>query len=235
VTAPASGPSPLKVGGIALIGVAVIAAVIGLVSLGTGGGDDDGSGSTAAPPTASVAPATPPGSGTDEVPLPSFSATPTALAPNGTGAPGGAGSGGTGGTSGVGGVGGTGGTGDAAGSAGAAGAGGAGGIGSYGGGSAVAPTLPLRVYNNSTIEGLAAQAASDFRNGGWTVTDTTGYPYGVIPTSTVYFRPNTGEQASADRLAQEYGLRAEPRFEGIQDASPGLIVIVTQDYQSRNK
>jgi hypothetical protein len=231
VTAPASGPSPLKVGGIALIGVAVIAAVIGLVSLGTGGGPDDGSGSTAAPPsapppTASVAPATPPGSGTDEVPLPSFPATPTALAP--TGAPGappvGAGSGG------VGGSGGAGGAGDAAGSAGAAGSGS---YGSYGSGSALAPTLPLRVYNNSTVEGLAARAASDFRNGGWTVTDTTGYPYGVIPTSTVYYRPGTGEQASADRLAQAYGLRVEPRFDGIQDASPGLIVIVTKDYKAK--
>lgn len=217
MTAPASGPSPLKVGGIALVGVAVIAAVIGLVTLGTGGGgSDDGSGSTAAPPTASVAPATPaPGSGTDEVPLPSFSATPSAVAPT-TAAP----------------VappvaGGSAGAGGAAGTAGAAGA------GSYGGGVAAAPTLPLRVYNNSTVEGLAARAASDFRNGGWTVTDTTGYPYGVIPSSTVYYRPGTSEQASADRLAQEYGLRVEPRFEGIQDASPGLIVIVTQDYKTK--
>ncbi|MEU7813770.1 LytR C-terminal domain-containing protein, partial [Pseudonocardia sp. NPDC049154] len=110
---------------------------------------------------------------------------------------------------------------------------GAGGAGGYGGGAAAAPTLPLRVYNNSTVEGLAARAASDFRNGGWTVTDTTGYPYGVIPSSTVYYRPGTSEQASADRLAQEYGLRVEPRFDGIQDASPGLIVIVTQDYKGK--
>ncbi|MCE0761571.1 LytR C-terminal domain-containing protein [Pseudonocardia kujensis] len=213
MTAPASGPSPLKVGGIALVGVAVIAAVIGLVSLGTGGGgSDDGSGSAAAPPTASVAPATPaPGSGTDEVPLPSFPATPTELAPIGTPAPvappvaaGSFGSG-SGAAEGVGGI----------------------------GGVESAPTLPLRVYNNSTVEGLAARAASDFRNGGWTVTDTTGYPYGVIPTSTVYYRPGTSEQASADRLAQEYGLRAEPRFQGIEDASPGLIVIVTKDYKAK--
>ncbi|MFR9801539.1 LytR C-terminal domain-containing protein [Pseudonocardia sp. RS010] len=218
MTAPASGPSPLKVGGVALIGVAVIAAVIGLVTLGIGGGSSDGSDSTAAaPPTASVAPATPaPGSGTDEVPVPSFAPTPTALAPDGAapGAP-------------------PGGAGDGANGAGVNGANGVNGVyGSYGGGAgaASAPTMPLRVYNNSTVEGLAARAASDFRNGGWTVTDTTGYPYGVIPTSTVYYRQGTAERASADRLAQEYGLRVEPRFDGIQDASPGLIVIVTQDY-----
>jgi hypothetical protein len=229
VTAPASGPSPLKVGGIALVGVAVIAAVIGLVSLGTGGGgSDDGSGSTAAAPTASVAPATPaPGSGTDEVPLPSFPATPTELAPAGTPA-----AGGVDGGSGAGGVGGTSGVSGADGAGGANGVGGVGGVAGVGGFES-APTLPLRVYNNSTVEGLAARAASDFRNGGWTVTDTTGYPYGVIPTSTVYFRPGTSEQASADRLAQEYGLRAEPRFQGIEDASPGLIVIVTKDYKAK--
>ncbi|MCE3550554.1 LytR C-terminal domain-containing protein [Pseudonocardia sp. RS11V-5] len=230
MTAPASGPSPLKVGGIALVGVAVIAAVIGLVSLGTGGGgggSDDGSGSTAAAPTASVAPATPaPGSGTDEVPVPSFPATPTEAAPAGTPAGGFGDGSGVGGANGVGGTNGVGGASGAGGVGGLAGAGGAGGV-------EAAPTLPLRVYNNSTVEGLAARAASDFRNGGWTVTDTTGYPYGVIPTSTVYYRPGTSEQASADRLAQDYGLRAEPRFQGIEDASPGLIVIVTKDYKAK--
>jgi hypothetical protein len=205
VTAPASGPSPLKIGGIALTGVAVIAAVIGLVTLGTGGGSsDNGSGSTAAAPTsvptASAAPATPTPGGAGEVPLPSFASTPTVAAPTTVGAPVAAGSGGSGGSGAAGGV-------------------------------AAAPTLPLRVYNNSTIQGLAARAAQDFRNGGWTVTDTTGYPYGVIPTSTVYYRPGTSEQASAERLAGEFGLRAEPRFQGIEDASPGLIVIVTKDYK----
>ncbi|WP_312858463.1 LytR C-terminal domain-containing protein [Pseudonocardia pini] len=201
MTAPSGGPSPTRIGGIALIGVAVAAAVIGLVSLGTGGGSDQGEDATAAPPTASVAPATP---DSNEVPVPSFTPTPTDLAtPTTTPAPvappvaADSGVGATGGS-----------------------------------GSGVAPTIPLRIYNNSTISGLAATAASDFQRGGWTVSDTTNYPDGVIPTSTVYYRPGTGEQASAERLAQEYGLRVEPRFQGIQDASPGLIVIVTRDFRS---
>jgi len=203
MTSPASGPSPLKIGGIALVGVAVVAAVIGLVTLGTGG---TGGGSSAAAPTetASAAP-TVPGSAsaapdTGAVPLPSFTTTAppavtTVQAPV-TEAPAVAGAG-------------------------------------AGGGADAAPALPLRVYNNSTIQGLAADAAADFRRGGWTVTDTTGYPYGTIPTSTVYYRPGTDEQPSADRLAAEYGLKSEPRFQGIGDASPGLIVIVTKDYQRR--
>ena len=31
----------------------------------------------------------------------------------------------------------------------------------------------------------------------------------------------------------QFGLRVEPRFAGIDDATPGLIVIVTNDYQKR--
>jgi hypothetical protein len=185
-----TGPSPAKIGGFALIGVAVAAAVIGLVSLGTGG--SSGGGDAAAAPTESVAPATP---GTEAVPLPSFGATPTAAAPT-TPAPVAADTG-----------------------------------ASAGGGSAVAPMMPLRIYNNSTISGLAATAAADFQRGGWTVAATQNYPDGIIPTSTVYYRPGTNEQASAQRLADEYGLRVEQRFEGIRDASPGLIVIVTRDFK----
>ena len=56
---------------------------------------------------------------------------------------------------------------------------------------------------------------------------------GIIPTSTVYYRPGTAEQSTATSIASEFGLRAEPRFSGIDDATPGLIVIVTNDYQKR--
>ena len=94
-----------------------------------------------------------------------------------------------------------------------------------------AARAPVRVYNNSTITGLAARAADDFRNAGWTVEEVGNYPSGIIPTSTVYYRPGTGEQAAAQRIGTEFGLRAEPRFAGLDDASPGLIVIVTNDYQ----
>ena len=59
------------------------------------------------------------------------------------------------------------------------------------------------------------------------------YSSGNIPTSTVYYRPGTAEQSAATTIASEFGLRAEPRFSGIDDATPGLIVIVTNDYQKR--
>jgi hypothetical protein len=59
------------------------------------------------------------------------------------------------------------------------------------------------------------------------------YPNARIPTSTVYFRAGTGEEAAAQRLGSRFNLRVEPRFDGIVNASPGLIVIVTNDYGSK--
>lgn len=95
---------------------------------------------------------------------------------------------------------------------------------------AAVKSVQLRVYNNSTIKSLAAEAARDFRANGWTVSATGNYSKGTIPTSTAYYRPGTDEQAAAELLASEFGLRVEPRFEGIQKSSPGVIVIVTRDY-----
>jgi hypothetical protein len=91
--------------------------------------------------------------------------------------------------------------------------------------------VQVRVYNNSTIKGLAAQAAADFRAGGWNVAEAANYPYGIIPTTTAYFTPGTDEETAARALAATFGMQAAPRFAGIQDASPGVIVIVTNDYQ----
>jgi hypothetical protein len=102
-----------------------------------------------------------------------------------------------------------------------------------GGGSPAVAHGPVRVYNNSTITGLAARAADDFRANGWQVSQVANYPSGIIATSTVYYRPGTAEQSAASSLASAFGLRAEPRFTGIDDAAPGLIVIVTNDYQKR--
>jgi LytR cell envelope-related transcriptional attenuator len=217
VTSPSSsgGPSPLRIGGIALIGIGIIAGAVGLGSLATSGGDAGDSEQAAPPPlstqvtlapapsasapasTPAATPAPPPTS--TAVSVPSFTPTPTSApaASGGTPPSTRAGSGGTAGT------------GSTSGSA----------------------RAPVRVYNNSTITGLAARVAADLRNGGWQVEEVGNYPSGVIPTSTVYYRPGTGEQQAAQALAAQFGLRAEPRFHGLDDASPGLILIATNDYR----
>lgn len=90
----------------------------------------------------------------------------------------------------------------------------------------------VRVYNNSTIRGLAARAADDLSAAGWTVAEVGNYAQGTIPTTTVYYREGTDEQAAAEAIGAEFGMRVEPRFPGIENADPGLIVIVTNDYSS---
>ncbi|MEV4645327.1 LytR C-terminal domain-containing protein [Saccharopolyspora sp. NPDC049357] len=89
----------------------------------------------------------------------------------------------------------------------------------------------VRVYNNSTISGLAHRAAEDLRKAGYDVPEVGNYAKGKIPTTTVFFRPGTGEERQAEELAARIGARAEARFDGIQDATPGLIAIITNDYK----
>lgn len=89
----------------------------------------------------------------------------------------------------------------------------------------------MRVYNNSTISGLAATATEDVKRSGWNVAETGNYSQGQIPTTTVYYRPGTAEEESAKALASVIQARVEARFEGIQGAHDGIIVIVTNDYK----
>jgi len=200
---PPGGPSPLRVGGLALLGAGAVAALIGLATLLPGGGSTTTPAATTPPPAPTAAPTAAPGATVAAQPAPSApAAVPTvgptvaiAAPPPAVPAP-------------------------AAPQAGA------------GGGNAVARG-PVRVYNNSTVTGLAARAANDFRADGWQVGQVSNYSQGIIPTSTVYYRPGTAEQTAATRIASEFGLRTEPRFSGIDDATPGLIVIVTNDYQKR--
>lgn len=92
----------------------------------------------------------------------------------------------------------------------------------------------VRVYNNSTIRGLAARAAADLTAAGWTVIEVGNYAQGTIPTTTVYYQTVDYQEQrdDAEDLASVFGMRVEPRFPGIANSSPGLIVIVTNDYVS---
>ncbi|MGH3945114.1 MAG: LytR C-terminal domain-containing protein [Pseudonocardiaceae bacterium] len=90
----------------------------------------------------------------------------------------------------------------------------------------------VRVYNNSTIRGLAARAAEDLSAAGWAVIEVGNYAQGTIPTTTAYYQEDTGQRDDAAALGSEFGMRVAPRFPGIANAGPGLIVIVTNDYVS---
>ena len=176
----ASPSRPAKAAGFALLGVAAVALVIGVVSLFSGGAPDAppvAEGSSAAPPVATTSE-----QASSEQPPASSAAVP----PPPVGQPG------------------------------------------------VAKT-PVRIYNNSTITGLASKASDEVRASGWTVEGTGNYSGGTIPTTTVYFRPGTAADASAKELAAVLRARVEPRFDGIQSSAPGIILIVTNDYQGVSK
>ena len=197
---------PMKAAGVALIGVAIVAAVIGgITALGGGDGSNEAgpSGTPTQPGTSSVpsstsssasSPASPSTSANPSSPTPPPPATPPPGQPTspGPGQPG-------------------------------------------GDQQASSKWVTVRVFNNSTIKGLADRAAEDFRGSGWNVNEVSNYSQGIIPTTTAFYRPGTDEEAAAKQLAQEFGIKAEPRFEGIQSASPGVIVIVTKEYQSGHK
>lgn len=204
MSSPDTGSSrPGRVAGVALLGLAAVALVIGLVTAlgGNGDGRADGndeeqpprqtssSRSTEQPPSSQ-----PQSSNTSTVPPPgSGSGSPTTTTTTGTGT-------GTGQT-----------------------------VPPDGNGEPT-KTVPVRVMNNSKIKGLAAKAADDLRADGWNVTETGNYSAGIIPTTTVYYRPGTEEEAAARAIGETFGMRVSERFEGIKDASPGVIVIVTNDY-----
>jgi hypothetical protein len=242
--APGGGPSPLRLGGLALIGVAVVAAIIGLANMATSGDTVPTAAPTPAapsvtpapaaePPPAALPPAEPVPTDDGGVPVTPFDepapgdTQPGAVPPGepappaDPGAPPAAPAPAPGGTPGAPG---------APAPAPPADGGARTGDTSGGTGGTSAERAPLRVYNNSTVAGLAARAAEDFRNAGWPIDEVGNYPQGVISTTTVYYRPGTDEEASARALAQQFGMRVNPRFEGMQNATPGIIVIVTNDY-----
>jgi LytR cell envelope-related transcriptional attenuator len=208
VAASPSPRSPLRLGGLALLGVGVVAALGGLITAATPG---DASGVVAQAPVASQV-AVPPAPPAPVVPPPAAAAAPSAeaLFPGATApsAPAGSATASAPATAPV--------------------------VANGSAGSSTARS-PLRVYNNSLITGLAAQAADDFRAAGWTVTEIGGFPGSTIPTSTAYYRPGTEEEAAAQEIGRAFNLRVEPRFPAIEQATPGVIVIVTREYHSPGK
>ncbi|WP_225439857.1 LytR C-terminal domain-containing protein [Amycolatopsis eburnea] len=197
---------PMKAAGVALIGVAVVAAVVGGITALSGDGANEAgpSGTSSTSPGTSGGTSAPPATSSTATP-PSTSANPTSpTPPSPTTPPPGQPTQGQPGQPG-------------------------------GDQQASNKWVTVRVFNNSTIKGLADRAAEDFRGSGWNVNEVSNYSQGVIPTTTAFYRPGTDEEAAAKQLAQEFGIKAEPRFPGIESASPGVIVIVTKEYQSGHK
>lgn len=199
MTSPESSQRPGRVAGLALLGIAAVALVIGLITVFGGNGDGQADGGNGDQPPASETSSETSSSSSEDPTAPPGESTTAPAPPTTTTAP-------PGGTT-----------------------------------TTTSPTpgpeksVPVRVYNNSTIKGLAAEAAEDLAAAGWTVAEVGNYNAGRIPTTTVYYTPGTAEEAAARALGEEFGMRVEDRFSGIRDANPGVIVIVTNDYRSAGK
>ena len=88
-------------------------------------------------------------------------------------------------------------------------------------------TIPVRVYNNSDISGLAAKTKTTLETEGWTVTETGNYTETQLAKTTVYYGTSTGEKEAAAAIADTLGVKSEQRLAGLKDTPPGVIVIVT--------
>jgi LytR cell envelope-related transcriptional attenuator len=64
-------------------------------------------------------------------------------------------------------------------------------------------TIPVSVFNNSTVQGLAGRVASQTRHLGWQVVGTDNW-YGTIPASTVYYPPQLAK--AGRQLALDLGI-----------------------------
>ncbi|MGJ7441231.1 LytR C-terminal domain-containing protein [Aquipuribacter sp. MA13-6] len=65
-------------------------------------------------------------------------------------------------------------------------------------------SAPLDVLNSTVTVGLAAAAAAELQELGWTTGEVGNYPEGEIPTTVLY--PEDSQQATAEAVADELGV-----------------------------
>jgi cytoskeletal protein RodZ len=90
--------------------------------------------------------------------------------------------------------------------------------------------VPLVVLNNTTIHGLAQQAAQRFEAGGWTVTSYGNYQNDIVSTCAYYDPSDPRAKAAAEALQAQYPTikRVKERFPQLP-AGP-VVVVLTPDY-----
>ena len=99
-------------------------------------------------------------------------------------------------------------------------------------GTASAKDVPLIVLNNTTITGLARQAAQRFEQGGWTVTRYANYQNDIVSTCAYYDPADAGAKAAAEALQRQYPTikRVKQRFAELPNGP--VVVVLTPDYSA---
>lgn len=101
-----------------------------------------------------------------------------------------------------------------------------------GGGDVPAATsVPVQVFNNSNVSGLAGRTGETLRENGYAVGDVANLPSSrnVFPESAAYYGSAPGEQQAAQAIAGQLGIAAKPRPADLAVQGDGVVVIVTQD------
>ncbi|MDQ2837830.1 MAG: LytR C-terminal domain-containing protein [Actinomycetota bacterium] len=89
--------------------------------------------------------------------------------------------------------------------------------------------LPLVVLNNTSTT-TASTAADRFRQGGWTVTDTSTFAGSILSTA-AYYDPNVpGAQQAAEALQRQFPaiVRVKEKFDGLPQGP--IVIVLTSDY-----
>ena len=99
------------------------------------------------------------------------------------------------------------------------------------GGVPAVTSVPVQVFNNSNVSGLAGRTGEALRESGFAVGEVANLPSDrpVVSESTVYFGTGAGERQAAEAVAAQLGIPVLPRPADLEVDTPGVIVIVTQD------
>ena len=88
-------------------------------------------------------------------------------------------------------------------------------------------TTVVNVFNSTSIQGLAADAADQLEDVGWTEVDTGNYAGGTLAASTVFY-PTPELEVSARAVADALGIATVQLAES--DAGDGIDVVLERDF-----
>jgi hypothetical protein len=86
--------------------------------------------------------------------------------------------------------------------------------------------IPVGVYNNSDVSGLAAETAGQLEADGWTVAETGGWTEVALAKTTVYFGPTADEEAAAEAISTLLGARTAPKLADMPGPEGAIVVVV---------
>jgi hypothetical protein len=85
----------------------------------------------------------------------------------------------------------------------------------------------VRVFNISSTEGAAENAANRLREAGWNVTETGNLSLPEVSGTTVFFSDAPGEHEAADEVGKLLQAPVQPRVPELTEQPPGVVVAVT--------